>query len=176
MKFKAVMMTLILVVSLMATGCPKKTTLDKIGGLTIAGVDSYILQLDALKDDGVLSDSKHKELKDQAQAIRVRSVEFRDKIASYAEIKPGDVKAIVTIAGDLIELFDKSLNDEAIVKLPSDTLALKILRGLRIGVNQAKIAVSVLFPDPTPGGVTTASTVKIAPRGIKPSAVVVNLQ
>lgn len=63
MKFKAVMMLVILVVSLMATGCPNKTTLDNIGAITIAGVDSYILQLDGLRDKGALSDVKHKELK-----------------------------------------------------------------------------------------------------------------
>lgn len=166
----------ILLGSMITTGCPKKTTLDRIGGLTIAGINSYILQLDALREDGVLTSAKQQELKDQALAIRKRAIDFRNKIASYNEIQPGDVNAIVTIAGDLIGLFDASLKDEALVKLPSDATALKILRGLRIGVNQARIAVAALFPEPTPTDPTVANrSIRLEPRAIAPSKVVVNL-
>lgn len=165
---------LILALVLPFAGCVKKTTLDKIGGLTVAGVKSYILQLDGLKAEGVITAAKHQELTDQAKAIEKRAEEFRDKIATYAEIRPGDVRAIVTIAGDLIGLIDTSLRDEAIVKLPADALALKILRGLRIGVNQAQIVLTGLFPAPTAG--VQSQGVTIGQQAISTKKIVIVLQ
>lgn len=166
----------ILIPALMATGCPKKTTLDRIGGLTVTGVSVYITQLDGLKIQGVITEAKHLQLHTQALAIRMKAEQFRDQIAALPEIKPNDVRALLAITSDLLALFDASLRDPDIIKLSPDSAALKTLRYARFGIGQAQLAISILFPAPAPGSVTPASGPRVPQRGIAPTKVIVNLQ
>lgn len=166
----------ILILALVVTGCPSKTTLDRIGTATVVGVNLYLGQIEGLYLQNRLTEAKYLSLTDQGKAIKARAEKFRDTIAGFAKIKPGDVKGIVEIAADLVDQLDATLRDPAIKALPTDHDLVKKLSYIRLGVSQARIAVEALFPTPTET-VTTASAGarSMEPRGIALSKIVVTL-
>jgi hypothetical protein len=168
----------ILILALVATGCPaKKITLDRVGAVLIAATDVYIGQIEGLRVAGKISVDKAIDLTKQGTAIRGRAETFRDLIANIGEVTSSNVRQIVDLSGEFIDFADDTLRDPEIAKLHPDTKILKILRDLRFGASQAKLAVAILFPAPPAGGDVVAENRAIAiPRAFKPSAIVIDLE
>jgi hypothetical protein len=161
----------LLIGSLVTQACGNKTTLDRVGAVVVAAVSAYSNEIDQLRAQGLISETKYNRAKEKAGAIRLKAEEFNRILSGFAEIRPGDTPAILQQINALAGLVDASLSDTALGDLAQNSKPIKALRYIRATLDAASIVVAGLFPPPV-AGVQSRPAVRPA---VIPSQVVVNL-
>lgn len=142
---------LILALTLPLAGC-KKTTLDRVGSVLIHSANLYVLELDGLRIQGVISPEKYEKLYAQAKAIQTQAQVIAATIASFPEGKVTRENAaqVMALTGRLFSDLEAILIDPNIARLSPDSKTIKVLRYIQVTASAISVTLAAIFPKGTP--------------------------
>ncbi len=115
---------IIFALTLPLVGCGNKTTLDRVGAIAVTAVNAASIELDQLCAGGSLTSEKCDKLKPKLALAKVRAGQFRDQLAAFGAITPGNVSEITLQFASFTTFLQQILADAG---LAPDSLPIRIL-------------------------------------------------